>query len=390
MNMTEEKCLCPVCGSKSFKLLPSPWPFSMTTAGQLVSQPLAKQHCVSCGLMMRSPEWFYAQPNLYEKQYAFFDRPGAAVFDRPRYQAMAEWITGALGTYHPTSILDAGCGRGWMMRALREQYPSATFRGIEPSEQESEIARREGWSVDTAMVDENYRIDQQYDLVYCTNVVEHTMNPSDFLTRLGELTKPGGRIVVTCPDSSYPNSEFMFSDQKFSFTPTHLMRMAEPAGLHALKWCPPPAVTSMHDKQLWVFATDKKDAPEIDERHFRSVSLDQLFRERSEYIKSYLECDAYLVQSIEKCERVYNFGTSIWTMLLRAYCGSYWQRVTACVIDGGQGQFHGRPVEDFQALPLSSHDALVLGVNPLSQAEFSCRLEKMGIKSIGWSQIIQK
>src|SRR5262249_50273594 len=152
---------------------------------------------------------------FYEKNYGFFDRPGAARFDRPRYEAMANWISESLDNNEPTSILDAGCGRGWMMRALHDKYPSAMFWGVEPSERESEIARREGWAVDTAMVDENYAIARRYDLVYCTNVVEHTTNPLDFLSKLRELTNPGGRIVVTCPDASYANSEFMFSDQKF-------------------------------------------------------------------------------------------------------------------------------------------------------------------------------
>lgn len=276
------------------------------------------------------------------------------------------------------------------MRALRKQYPNATFNGIEPSEQESDIARREGWSVDTAMVNEDYSIDRRFDLVYCTNVVEHTMDPLDFLTRLRELAAPGGRILITCPDASYPNSEFMFSDQKFSFTPIHLLRVAKRAGLRPLNWCSAPTVNSLHDKQLWVFVAEPTQGCEVDEKRFRNVGLDQLFRERSDYVESYIACDSYLEESVRNCDHVYNFGTSTWSMLLRAYCPKYWQVVTACVIDGGQGEFHGRTVEDFRTLRVAGEDALVLGVNPLSQPEFKDRFDKAGIKNIAWSHIIRK
>jgi SAM-dependent methyltransferase len=387
--MMNDTFACPVCGGSRFNALPSPWPFSMTTAGLLISEPLAKEQCAACGMLVRSVRCTLAQTDFYEKNYAFFDRPGAALFDRPRYDAMAAWISEALDGYEPASILDAGCGRGWMMRALRDRYSQATFHGVEPSEQESEIARREGWLVDTARVDGRYAINRRYDLVYCTNVVEHTTHPAGFLTTLRELTAPGGRIVVTCPDASYPNAEFMFSDQKFSFTPSHLQRIAEQAGLHSLSWRSAPPVHSLHDKQLWVFGTEPTERPGV-EGGFRDVNPDQLFRERVDYVQSYVKCDIYLEESIRACRRVYNFGTSTWSLLLRAYCPAYWQRVTSCVIDGGYGQFQDKSVEDFRTIQIDREDAMVLGVNPYTQTEFAARLGQVGLLTIGWSHIIER
>ena len=388
--MARETSSCPVCGSNGFKALPSPWAFSMTTAGRFVPEPLAKEQCVSCGMLVRRAQRFLGQTDFYEKHYGFFDRPGAAVFDRPRYEAMAGWIVEALNGFRPGSILDAGCGRGWMMRALRDQYSRAVFHGVEPSEQESEIARREGWSTDTAKIDGSYPINRRYDLVYCTNVVEHTTDPVGFLMTLGRLTAPGGRIIVTCPDASYPNAEFMFSDQNFSFTPAHLLQLAEAAGLHGLDWRPAPAANSLHEKQLWVFAGEvpgcsvRKDA-------FRGVTSDQLFSERVEYVLSYVRCDNYLEESVRTCRAVYNFGTSTWSMLLRAYCPAYWQRVTSCVIDGGCGEFQERPVNDFRSLRIDREDAIVLGVSPYAQPEFARRFQAAGMGvPIGWSHIVAR
>jgi SAM-dependent methyltransferase len=384
-----ETSSCPVCGGTHFTALPSPWSFSMTTAGRFIPEPLAKEHCAGCGLLVRSAQRFLGRTDFYEKKYAFFDRPGAEVFDRPRYAAMAAWMFEALGGSHPASVLDAGCGRGWMMQALRDRYPRAGFHGVEPSEQDSEIARSEGWFVDTAKVDEHYPGDRRYELVYCTNVVEHTSDPVAFLMALRRLTAAGGRIAITCPDASYPGAEFMFSDQNFSFTPAQLWCLAEKAGLYPVDWRPAPGVTSLRDKQLWVFATEPT-ASGIDREVFRDVTPDDLFLERAEYVQSYVRCDNYLEQSVRASRCVYNFGTSTWSMLLRAYCPAYWQSVTSCVIDGGQGTFGDKPVSDFSSLRIEPEDAVVLGVNPDAQPEFAKRLRASGVPAIGWSHIIAR
>jgi SAM-dependent methyltransferase len=362
----------------------------MTTAGHLVPEPLAKEQCMACGLLARRASRYLGETDFYEKSYEFFERPGAGTFDRPRYNAMAAWIAEALNGWSPASILDAGCGRGWMMRALREQYPAATFKGVEPSEQESETARSEGWTVDTAKVDAAYPVKRRYDLVYCTNVVEHTTDPVEFLAVLRRLMAPGGRIVVTCPDASYASAEFMFSDQNFSFTPQQLQSIARAAGLLTVAWRPAPVVNSLRDKQLCVFDAETP-AHDSGTNAFRNVTAEQLFAERADYVASYVRCDKYLHGAVGAAERVFNFGASTWSMLLRAYCPAYWQRVTACAIDGGHGIFQGRPLENFGALQIGSNDALVLGVNPYSQADFTRKLQDAGIAApVSWAHVIPR
>src|SRR6266404_5239697 len=101
--MTNERSICPVCSGRSFRALPSPWPSSMTTAGHFIPEPLEKAHCDACGMLVRSAQRFLGQTDFYEKNYAFFERPSADVFDRPRYEAMATWIFGALNDYRPES-----------------------------------------------------------------------------------------------------------------------------------------------------------------------------------------------------------------------------------------------------------------------------------------------
>jgi SAM-dependent methyltransferase len=42
-----------------------------------------------------------------------------------------------------------------------------------------------------------------YDVVVCTEVIEHVPAPAEFLIRLKQKVKPGGALVLTTPNASY-------------------------------------------------------------------------------------------------------------------------------------------------------------------------------------------
>ena len=62
-----------------------------------------------------------------------------------------------------------------------------------------------------------------HDLVIAVNVIEHSPDPARFLAALAAMTKPGGRIVVVCPDGSEPSTELLFFDHLSSIDPLRLL-----------------------------------------------------------------------------------------------------------------------------------------------------------------------
>ena len=362
----------------------------MTTAGKIVSEPLAKAQCMSCGILKRVEIRQLGETDFYVNQYSFYERPGAATFDAPRYAEMAKWISDAISPFSPKTAFDAGCGRGWMMQALSKYFPSTSFFGIEPSKQESENARNCGLNVITGKVHAGLQINSSYDLVYSTNVVEHTTDPIDFLTTLRRLTSDGGFVAILCPDSSEPSAEFMFSDQNYSFTPSHLASLALRAGLSMVSSSNRPNVPSLRDKQVVIFRrTENVTRSPLPVKN--DVPLPTLLASRSQYILSYVACDNHLVSALRTTQRTINFGTSTWSMLLAAYCPEYWERVTFCTIDNGSGTFLGKRVFDVNSITFEDGDALVLGINPVTQRDFADRLAvKTATPCITWSQIVAR
>jgi len=389
--MSRDKLLakCPLCGESEFCRLPSPWPHSMTTAGRIVSEPLAKAQCMRCGILQRVEIRQLGETDFYERQYSFYERPGASVFDAPRYAAMADWIADAIAPLTPRTAFDAGCGRGWMLEALSKRFPTTIFTGVEPSEQESENARSRGLKVMTGRVGPSLSLEASYDLVYSTNVVEHTTDPVQFMVTLGSLAANTGFIVILCPDSSVPNAEFMFSDQNYSFTPLQLASLAYCAGLSVVSWSTRPVVPGLCDKQLMVFVKTGSGNM-LQAKLGDDLSREDLFETRSRYVQSYAKCDEYLITRTCTAKRVLNFGTSTWSMLLAAYCPGYWGLVDNCVIDGGNGEFVGKQVLDANKITLKNSDAVVLGINPVTQDEFAERFSNQGMPCVRWDHIIAR
>jgi SAM-dependent methyltransferase len=362
----------------------------MTTAGLLVQEPLDKAQCMSCGLLHRLETRHLGATDFYEKHYSFYERPGAAKYDAPRYAAMAKWIYGVVSASIgiPDRILDAGCGRGWMMKALKEHFSQSQFNGVEPSEQESENARQLGFSVKTGKISSETRTDQAYDLIYSTNVIEHTVDPKDFLASLKRLISDQGLIVIICPDSSVPSAEFMFSDQNYSVSPSHLFRLAETVGLNVVDWQPAPEVPSLKDKQLVVFSKTKGHT--LGKSTIKECSPEELYAARAKYVQAYADCDAYLANQTKSYTKVYNFGTSTWSLLLAAYCPTYWSRVTACTIDNGNEEFQGKKVVAFEDIKNEKDSLFILGVNPITQTEFSNRFKNFNLPFVRWDHFVTR
>ena len=385
--MSAAAATCAVCGASAWQALPDVGRgVSVTTAGRIINEPLGKAHCRRCGLGQRVTTRLLAQTDFYEKRYTFYARPGAEQFDRVRYGGMAEWIRRAV-PMAPRRILDAGCGRGWMMEALAPRFPAAVLSGIEPSEADSEHARQRGLDVIGARVGaEGIRV-RPADLVYSTNVLEHTEAPADFLAGLRQLLAPDGVIAILCPDGSVPGAELMFADQNFSILPPHFERLAQAAGLQVVLWQPPPPGSILRDKQLVLLRHATAGAPRVEPA---PVDVDVLCEKRRAYLDAWQRCDDWLMEACGAAATVYQFGTSTWAFLLAGYCRRYWARLDACMIDGGRGEFLGKPVLDAGRVDLTPGAVVVLGVDPDRHAEFASRFDGGAARIVSWRSLISR
>ena len=129
------------------------------------------------------------------------------------------------------TILDAGCGLGWMRRPLLRAFPRATYTGIEVSRH---VCERYGWTHASLS---SYRTRRRFDLVICDDVLQYL---TDFeaaraIANIGRLCR--GALFLQAPtrEDWRRNADRSCSDEDIHLRPTswyrtRLMRRFRHAG----------------------------------------------------------------------------------------------------------------------------------------------------------------
>lgn len=123
----------------------------------------------------------------------------------PRLMRVANFLN---NIYHPKSILDVGCAKGFLVKAFLE-LGIKDVRGIDVSKyaigQVSAEVRKKLQVVDV----EKERIpfpDASFELIAALDLIEHLVNPKKALQEIYRVLKPGGKVCVTTPSPRSPNA----------------------------------------------------------------------------------------------------------------------------------------------------------------------------------------
>lgn len=99
-------------------------------------------------------------------------------------------------------ILDAGCGEGFFIARMKEALPQAEIVGCDGAKEALEIAEQMNPDVrfEVANLYELPYEDGQFDLVVCSEVLEHLNDPA---SALAELCRVGKKVLVTVPNEPW-------------------------------------------------------------------------------------------------------------------------------------------------------------------------------------------
>jgi SAM-dependent methyltransferase len=218
---------CDLCGSTAAKALGGvPAGRAMQSDRTIVPVTLAKVECTGCGLV-RDADPHAIRPSYYSDVYQL-DR-GDHVFHSPtgpqrRSSVMADWIeellaAGGVATA-AADVLEVGASRGFLQLELASRWPTARIRGVELSLAAAGEATRRGADVHAGGTE--HLPSGELDLVVAIAVLEHVPSPTEFLTELRRLLRPGGHLVLIQPTQAVPSYDIFFVDHLHHFGPPHL------------------------------------------------------------------------------------------------------------------------------------------------------------------------
>lgn len=120
---------------------------------------------------------------------------------QPRFQ-MFKKIIGDLGS-EPLSILDYGCGHGWSPLFIAGNFPQHRVTGYDMDRSAIEWCNtfRDRIPTDNEpkFTQDFSEVGIDYDVIVCSEVLEHVINWQDELLKLEMRAKPGAMVIITVP-----------------------------------------------------------------------------------------------------------------------------------------------------------------------------------------------
>ena len=153
--------------------------------------------CTACDLIYRQTLESYGDV-VAKYREGYFDRYSGDQLAGQRarlYEHILDLITGNQGAGR---LLDVGTGCGFFLVAAQKRQWEV--KGVEPSLQSVEMARRQhGLDVFAGSLQE-YGENSQFDAITFINVLEHSIWPWQEIDRAQELLRPGGLIYLRFPN----------------------------------------------------------------------------------------------------------------------------------------------------------------------------------------------
>lgn len=143
-----------------------------------------------------------------------------------------------LGYYcgNAKAIVEVGVGQGILLRKLRLRFPGAKITAVDIS---IPFLTHVKSNVDVECLlanAENLPFDEEFDLAVASDILEHVINPIDFLVSVNHALKPGGDFLLRVPfeDNMLQYSRLLGCKYKFAhlrnFSRRNLVVMLNQAG----------------------------------------------------------------------------------------------------------------------------------------------------------------
>lgn len=192
---------CPVCESSNFKLRHHLIDHEYQTTDQKF--PVNECHC--CGTFFLSP-----RPNesafdiIYPKNYSNYrtnetkESHVRQLSNKLQVRRVKKLIS-SFSFEKGFSVLDVGCGDGFMLDRIKDAFPLSQTFGIEPNKFAAEIAAR-SHDVFHGTLEECPEIDKKFDIIISSHVIEHVSDPVGFLDLLCRKLKDDGVVIIDTPN----------------------------------------------------------------------------------------------------------------------------------------------------------------------------------------------
>lgn len=191
---------CPVCNSVNRTIVGKPKTNSISARFVKVDYKVAQ--CSNCQLYYVTPPISFSTgqwAELYNSEY-FSDQSNLLIKRRKkelleRFDTTQKFIS---GNTKKINYLDVGAGEGkGLLEAARRGWAATGIDIVDNRLDETKIPEIK--FIKSNLLDSNLQ-ENYFDFIYVDSVVEHVLNPVEYLTKIKSLLSPGGVIYIGVPN----------------------------------------------------------------------------------------------------------------------------------------------------------------------------------------------
>lgn len=203
---------CPLCGSREKKTLGKPMKidalFSSFNSPYISDATIVS--CMRCTLVYVNPFPYFSE-KLLKKMYSVDNKyflelnPSLENIIHRVNPARRFEIAKKVSKKEIKNYLEIGCGQGYSLQVAQKRGWNVYGQDISPDF--AEIAKkRTGLEISVGQLHRNSFPENYFDFVYIDSVLEHVVNPVEYMKYIIGFLSPGGIIYLTLPnENSFPH-----------------------------------------------------------------------------------------------------------------------------------------------------------------------------------------
>ena len=211
------------------------------------------KRCLACDARFKSDDWTCPRcnyrPALHNGVFQFVEEPpDTRAGFKPEYfsrlaqieelnfwfRARNELIQWALRNYFPDakSLLEVGCGTGFVLAGIHENFPRMRVAGSEIFADGLAIAKARLPNFELYQMDaRRISFEREFDVVGTFDVLEHVIEDENVLAQMFNAAQPGGGLLVTVPQHPFLwSASDQYAMHQRRYTRAELRTKVESAG----------------------------------------------------------------------------------------------------------------------------------------------------------------
>jgi SAM-dependent methyltransferase len=235
--MEEMTSTCHICESRSVKPIPGFGDlFQVTSDCRLWKRGGVLNICKGCGTLQKPLTAAYENERntIFDTYQVYYQSQGAeqrvfqqeAGTSQPRSVPIIDRLTKLYRLPETGELLDIGCGNGSFLRSFSRRKPSWRLSGLEVTDTHKQSIT-EIENVVQFYIGDLDAVDHTFDAIALIHTLEHISDPIRFLTRVRNLLKPTGVLLIQVPDYGMNSFDLIIADHCSHFTKNSLQHLVD-------------------------------------------------------------------------------------------------------------------------------------------------------------------